>query len=132
MRSFQLFKARLHLNKFRLQKTLQIALLSATVSACGHVAVKDKEVCVDLGVAGAHCAHTFITKRRDLTKAQWDLERVGRMSITSDDFSDTEDSLDELCRTTNLCDYETQDQIAQVKAKMAPLVSKALTAKKSK
>jgi hypothetical protein len=109
---------------------LLIGSLSAIVS-CGHVTVKDKEVCADLGGAGAECAHTYIVKRRSLTKPQWDRERVGYMCMRSDSFSDGEDSLDELCRNTNLCDYETQDQINAFKARMLPVLKKARSARRA-
>lgn len=114
--------------KSKLLAMLLIGSLSEIVS-CGHVTVKDKEVCADLGVAGAHCAHTYITQRRDIPKAQWDRERIGYMCMKADAFSDAEDSIDELCRTTNLCDYETQDQINQFKGRMSPLVKKAKAAR---
>lgn len=116
------------MKKSSVHAMLLIGLSSAIVS-CGHVTVKDKEVCADLGVAGAHCAHTYVTRRRDIPKAQWDHERVGWMCMLADDFSDGEDSLDELCRTTNLCDYETQDQLNKFKQRMYPLLKKARAAR---
>lgn len=115
--------------KYKLLAMLLITLLSVTVS-CGSVTVKDKQVCADLGIAGAECAHTLITNRQPLTKTQWDKQRVGWMCMSSGDFSDSEDSIDELCKTTSLCGYETQDQIAQVKDKMSPLLQKGKAAMK--
>jgi hypothetical protein len=130
MRSSRLFKEILRRLKFKPLATPLIALSIVTVS-CDHVAVKDKEVCADLGVAGAHCNHLYASKPRDIEKAQWDRQRIGWMCMVADDFSDGEDSIDELCRISNLCDYQTKDQIAQVKQRMAPLVSKARSAKKA-
>lgn len=109
-----------------------IALSSAIVVSACTVTVKDKEVCADLGVAGAHCAHTYIEKRRDIPKAVWDKERIGWMCMHADDFSDTEDSLDELCRTTNLCDYRTKEELKKLRARLAPVVKKAKSVSKPK
>lgn len=112
--------------KFKLLALPLTLLLSGTVlNGCSQITVKDKEVCADLGVVGAHCAHTFITQRSDLTKADWDKRRIGWMCMSADDFSDTEDSVDELCRTTNMCDYATAAKIQLVKANMAPGLLKA-------
>lgn len=110
-----------------------IALLSVTVS-CGSVTVFDKEVCADLGVAGAHCARTLADppKRRDIEKAKWDSERIGWMCMRAEDFSDAEDAIDSLCRTSNLCNYETKEQLAKFKANTAGVASKAKAAKKPK
>lgn len=117
------------MRKLKLLATLLIVLLSAVTVSCGHVTVKDKEVCADLGGVGAHCAHTYITQRRDIPKPNWDRERVGWMCMRAEDFSDAEDSIDELCRTTKLCDFETKDEIKKFKARMSPLVKKAKRAR---
>lgn len=111
---------------------MPLIALSIATASCGHVTVKDKQICADLGVAGAHCNNLYVSKPTDIAKPQWDRQRIGWMCMSADDFSDGEDSVDELCRTTNLCDYQTQDQITQVKTLMTPLVSKARAAKKSK
>jgi len=118
------------MRKFKKLAMPLTVLLSAIVSACGHVTVKDQEVCADLGVAGAHCAHTYITKRRDIPKKDWDRVRIGWMCTPANAFSDKEDAVDELCRTTNLCDYETQDEINKFKARMRPVLKKAKAARK--
>lgn len=83
-------------------------------------------MCADLGASGAHCAHTYITQRRDIAKFQWDQMRTGWLCLQASDFSDTEDSLDELCRETSLCNYETKQQIEQFKGRMKPLLDKAM------
>ena len=113
-----------------LAKPQIVLLIGIALSGCAHVTVKDKEVCADLGGAGAHCAHTYINEKRDIKKVDWDKERVGWMCIRADDFSDTEDSIDELCRNTNYCDYETRVKISDFKFFMRPLVRKARAARK--
>jgi hypothetical protein len=104
-------------------------IVSTTLSGCGHVTVKDKEACADLGVAGAACTTTFTSQRRNISKSNWDRERVGWICMRSNDYSDGEDAIDELCRTTNLCDYETQKKIATLKSNMQPIVRKAKAAR---
>lgn len=120
------------MNKLKLLALLLIVSLSATVlSGCGHVTVKDKEACADLGVAGAACTTTFTSQRRNISKPNWDRERVGWICMRSNDYSDGEDAIDELCRTTNLCDYETQQKVEQLKTNMRPIVRKAKAARRS-
>ena len=110
---------------------LLIGLSSAIVS-CSSVAVFNKEVCADLGVAGAHCAFTLSNppKRRDIQKPQWDKDRIGWMCMRAEDFSDAEDSIDSLCRSSNMCDYRTKERISQFKRNTAPVVTKAKQSKK--
>lgn len=123
------------MRKFAKHARLLIASLSViALNACGHVTVFDKEVCADLGVVGAHCAFTLANppKRRDIEKAKWDTERIGWMCMRADDFSDAEDSVDQLCRSTNLCDYETKEKIEQFKERTASVLKKAKSARKTK
>lgn len=110
---------------------LLIGLSSVTVS-CGSVAVFNKEVCADLGVAGAHCAFTLSNppKRRDIPKPQWDKDRIGWMCMRAEDFSDAEDSIDSLCRSSNMCDYKTKERISQFKKNTASVVTKAKQSRK--
>lgn len=51
--------------------------------------------------------------------------------MRASDYSDGEDSLDELCRTTNLCDYETQQKVETLKTNMRPIVRKAKSARRA-
>lgn len=113
--------------KFKLHAMLPMLLFSAiALNGCGHVPVKDTEGCADLGVAGAECAHIYISQKRSLTKAQWDKIRPGWVCMPSDDFSNTFDSIDDLCRNSRLCDYETQQATAGFSARMAGPLSKAI------
>ncbi len=98
--------------------------------SCGHVTVYDKEVCGDLGNVGAHCAHTLTDAKRDIPKAQWDRERIGYLCAKAEGWNDTETSLDQLCTTTNLCDFETRETLGRVKSRMRPVAKKALAARR--
>lgn len=121
------------MKRYKLHVMLLIALSSAIVS-CGSVKVFDKEVCADLGVAGGHCAFTLANppKRRDIEKSAWDKERVGWMCMRAEDFSDAEDAIDSLCRSTNLCNYETKEQLATFRANTAGVAKKAKASRKPK
>ena len=122
------------MKKFKKLGMLLTVLLSATVSACGSVTVFDKEVCADLGVAGGHCAFTLAKppKRRDIPKAVWDKERIGWMCMRPEDFSDAEDAIDSLCRSSNLCNYETKEQIKTFRGNTEGVAKKAKAARKAK
>lgn len=104
---------------------MKYLILLFIVSGCSHVTVKDKEVCADLGYVGAHCAHTYTDTKRDIPKYEWDAERIGWMCTPAESFSDTEDSIDELCRITNKCDYETREIIQKYKDHIRPLAEEA-------
>lgn len=88
------------------------------LSGCGHVTIYDKEVCGDLGEFGAHCNHTLKPNPRDLTKEEWDKERVGWMCVDPTGFNDTETALDQLCTTTRRCTYKQRQAIESVKARI--------------
>lgn len=121
------------MKRLKLHVALLIVLSSAIVS-CGHVKVFDKEVCADLGVAGGHCAFTLANppKRRDIEKAAWDKERIGWMCMRAEDFSDAEDAIDSLCRSTNMCDYETKEQLKTFRANTDSVARKAKASRKAK
>lgn len=109
---------------------LWIALSIVTVS-CSHIPIYDSEVCGDLGPAGAHCAHTLINKKRDIPKAQWDVERIGQLCETSRAFTDKETAIDTFCNNNpNLCDYQVRQDIAAVRARLDPVAKKAARARK--
>lgn len=76
---------------------------------------------MDLSPNGAHCAHTLTPETRDLTQGQWDNERVGRMSFTSQGFDDTETATDQLCNELPVCDYQTRQAIQAAFQRMRPL-----------
>lgn len=100
------------------------------VLGCGHVIVYDTEVCGNLGPYGAHCVHTLTEETRDVNVRQWQNESIGWLCMDSKGFNDTETSLDQLCATTNLCDYQTRQVIEDVKARLRPILERAKAAKR--
>lgn len=109
---------------YKWQKTRWIALLIVIVSlfllSCKTlklpVDIFDKEVCGDLGPAGAHCNHTLTEQPRDLNLEDWDKLRYeqGWLCMHPDAFADTEASLEEVCRRVE-CDYKTKDLLKKLK-----------------
>jgi hypothetical protein len=82
------------------------------VSGCAHVEIKDSEWCGDMGESGAECFHTLTTEARELTKAEWDIERFGMVCTKADTFADWKAVIEKLCNKTGLCDYETQASLS--------------------
>jgi len=87
--------------------------------------VFDKEVCGDLGKYGAHCAHTLTDETRDIPKQEWDRVRIGYLCVSSEGFNDTETALDQLCQTTNLCNYETREQLREALRRVRGVVERS-------
>lgn len=91
---------------------------------------RNTEACVNLGIAGAQCAHTYTQETRTLTKEEFEAESIGWVSIRAEDFSDREDAIDEICRATEKCDFEMQEIIEKHKEAMKPLLKAAKKALK--
>lgn len=106
-----------------------IVLFAFLFCGCSHVKVYDVEFCGDLAADGAHCAHTLTPAKRDIPKAQWDVERVGQICTKSTGFNDTETAIDQLCATTSLCDYETRQALAAAKTRLAGVIKRANAAR---
>lgn len=124
-----------NLKKFVKRWTV-LSIATASLSACATiplptVKVYDKVVCGDLGVDGAHCNHTYTKNQSfDLTKKQWDAQRVGWMCMHHGDFEDTEGALDQLCLNTDKCDYRVKEAILIVKAHLRSISEKASRAER--
>lgn len=109
---------------------LCIGSLIAISSACTtqQFKVYDKEVCGDLGQDGAACAHTYIDKKRDLTKKQWDEIRIGWLCSNSEGFNDTETLVEQVCQVVS-CDYQTRENVKKVVAKAMKIAKRAKSAR---
>ncbi len=112
------------------------AMLSAVwligIVSCAHVIVYDSEVCGDLGLYGASCAHTLIDKPRNITKSQWDKERVGMLCMDSTAFNDAETAIDQFCTAYKVCDYKMRGQLQDAFVRLLPVVERARHAKERK
>ena len=103
---------------------LSFLTLSLLLSACGTVKLKDGEVCGDMGSLGATCDHTFTSKPRDLSKAEWDAFRVGQLCMNSSLFANWKASLIKFCNDTKRCTYEEEKAIERVGKKLDELSQK--------
>lgn len=107
----------------RLKKLLISLCVSVTSAGCGTVKVYDREVCGDLGSAGARCTHTLVDKVRDVPKAQWDRERVGMLCMSSQAYSDAESAVEQLCAVYQ-CDYQTRESLRAAFSRVRKLKNK--------
>jgi hypothetical protein len=99
----------------RIPLFIQTALLILTLSSCGHVAILDKETCVDEGSLGAHCAHQYSTTTRNILQPDWDNTRFGWFCMNPDDTVETKKEAEELCSIKGVtCDYQAQQKIQSV------------------
>ena len=90
--------------------------------SCGHVSIYDKEVCIDEGSLGAHCAHVLTGSTRDISPADWDNMRFGRLSYDPGDDAQMKLEEEELCSIKGVtCDYQTKQAIHNIFAKVAYL-----------
>ena len=103
----------MHKTSLRLKLLLTSSFL--VLSSCSHPHIQrtDSEVCGDLGALGAHCHHTLATDTRDIAKPQWDALRQGWLCMSSQDFSSTEDAIDEACIWIQ-CNYVQKQAIKAI------------------
>jgi hypothetical protein len=115
---------------FKQPKMLLIAL-SIAINSCANapVTVYDREYCADLGPVGAHCAHTMISKKRDIPKAQWDIERIGQLCSDPRVFTDTETAIEQFCHQIP-CDYQERQKVEEAMRRLRPVWKKAHNARK--
>lgn len=92
-------------------KKLLLILLSLSISSCAHVVIKDSEWCADNGDSGASCFHTLSEKSRDISKEEWDHERVGQICAKPDVFADLKSALLQLCLKNKRCSFEAIEKI---------------------
>lgn len=97
------------------------------LTSCGHITVYDREVCGDLGAAGAHCAHTLTDKKRDISKLAWDRQRVGMLCMSSQAYTDAETAIDQFCNIYPVCDFKTREELRAALARVKHVIWKAET-----
>lgn len=80
-------------------------------SGCGHVAIKDAQVCADMGSQGATCDNIFTSAPIDFGKSDWDDMRFGMFCMSSDAFGDIKQEIESLCSVSGKCDYPTMQAV---------------------
>ena len=86
-----------------------ILSISALLSnaACTKIQVPDVEACADLGSLGANCFTTLSNKERDITKEQWDTDRVGQLCLSGESFGKLKETILKFCKANSkICVYE--------------------------
>lgn len=93
-------------------KHLKSLLILTLLTSCAKVEIPDVEWCGDLGPLGASCFTTLSKKERDLTKEQWDKERMGMICASSDGFAKIKTTILKFCEVNKKrCEFEMIDQI---------------------
>lgn len=88
------------------------------ICACASVDIHDKEVCLDMLDDGATCIMMLSEGQRDLTKSEWDAIRLGRPSMSQEDFARSKVELEELCMQKGRCAPEVKKKMDAFFAKM--------------
>lgn len=100
-----------------MQRTRSYILTVASIlilNSCGHVAIFDKEQCVDEGSLGAHCAHFYSPAARDIGQPDWDNTRFGWFCMDPSDTVEDKKESEELCSIKGVtCDYQAQSRIQE-------------------
>lgn len=85
-------------------KTISGVLLLLTSNACTTVQIKDHTLCLDL-IDSAHCTTTVSNQSWDLTYTEWESIRLGRISISGDDWAEIKKTILKLCKKSKSCVY---------------------------
>lgn len=100
-------------------KNLKNALLLlfglSLISSCSQIVIKDQEYCADAGPLGASCVHTQTDETRDLTPAEWQVERFGMVCSTGEAYSDNVAVILKACRICKCCSYDAKKKITKFK-----------------
>tara|TARA_R110000868_G_scaffold291143_1_gene551532 strand:+ start:226 stop:594 length:369 start_codon:yes stop_codon:yes gene_type:complete len=83
------------------------------VLSCSQVQIKDSEWFGNLPDGSAIAFHFLTPENRELSREQWDQERVGMVCTKSDNFGDWKAALEKLCRVSGKCSYQTKKKISQ-------------------
>jgi N-acetyl-anhydromuramyl-L-alanine amidase AmpD len=82
-----------------------------------------------MGKVGAECDRIFTSRRRSLTKPEWDKERVGMLCTDSSNYANLKAALLKLCGDTGVCTKDIVDKIEDSSKRIDPIVDKATKAK---
>jgi hypothetical protein len=80
---------------------LVMGLLSTV--ACSKLTIPNVEICADVGNAGAVCKYTRSNDSRDISKPQWDTERLGQFCMNPDALGEYQKFVEEACNHEKNC-----------------------------
>ena len=87
-----------------------VSILVILVS-CSSVKIENHEWCVLAGQDGAFCFHTLNNSERDITKEEWDALSPGWIAGSPEAFANLKIAVEQLCKETKKCTYETQKRL---------------------
>lgn len=97
-----------------LKRSLLILSVLSLVS-CARITIKDQEYCGDAGPLGASCFTTLSNQSRDLTPAEWEEERFGKICTDASNFADNTANILKACRLCKCCTYDAKSKVIQFK-----------------
>jgi hypothetical protein len=91
-------------------KSVFALLFVCLLSSCARVPIKNSEWCGDLGAEGASCFNTLNDNSRDISKEEWDKERVGKLCTSPETFADLQAAILKLCKASGRCVYDSKSK----------------------
>ncbi len=89
-------------------------IMTAMLSGCATVEVKNHEFCGDMGELGASCFNTLTADTRAISKAEWDIERVGMVCERAEVFADWKTVILKLCHKSKACRYQALENLEKL------------------
>jgi hypothetical protein len=90
------------------QKSVFVLLFVFLLNSCAKVPIKNSEWCGDLGSEGASCFNTLNDNSRDISKEEWDQERIGMICTKPQTFQELQSAILKLCKASKRCTYENK------------------------
>ena len=99
-------------------KNVLVILLGLSLISCGQIVIKDQVHCGDTGPLGATCFHTRSDETQDLSPAEWQEFRFGKICTDATNYTDNIAIIQKACRACKCCTYDAKKQIIQFKEKV--------------
>lgn len=76
--------------------------------------ITDSEAVGNLPDGRGALFHTLTTPSRIVPKAEWDVKRIGWISVPPEWFAENKAVVEKLCHSTQKCDYKMQQNLERV------------------
>jgi len=96
-----------------IKKLCVILFITAVISGCATVEIKNQEFCGDMGSMGATCFKTLTDDTRDINKTDWDNERMGMICESPEVFADWKGLIMKLCHKSRACRYQAEKMLSR-------------------
>gem|GEM_PF-5512937 len=77
-----------------------------------------------MGELGASCFHTLSDKERDVSKPEWERQRVGMICTSSDSFSNWKEVILKFCAESRKCTYEMEQEVKKFSSRVEKRIIK--------